>query len=404
MPSLPLRVAFYMALAAITVAGFVPVVAVFALFFPIGLIFLASAFLVVYLPLLDWPWLVWRRTGKLALVLLAVAAALIPAVVVPLGFNASQQRLAEQDKGASREKTLLPAAPIPAREILISKNDYFFKRAQACGDHCRALLESGAVDHVLVTGRMDGDHLGHALLFTLEKMPVCSDSEFGRENSQRGWCFVWREVSDPHFDAIIQEWGPYEDRELTLFAGQGGPKAERGDVWVFDCRTLCKKILLVHPAEAQRLAFPVYPVFAFGLDSGGPFGLRYSTRPLVTHPAAEVIQAAFGMDVTGFHPRPSFAAGDIAHGGPLLPTAKYFRDLEQQKREQEIAADQEKLRALERPLEIYREKLRALRAQHADCASPIISPGPEPQYQGCSNQPPSTVPTFSQLQQRLNRH
>jgi hypothetical protein len=256
---------------------------------------------------------------------------------------------------------------------------------------------------VLVTRDMQGDRLERALLFTLQRMSVCPGPEFGREKPLNGLCIARREVSNPRFDALIEVWGPYDDRDLTLFSGQGGPKARRGDVVIYDCRVLCQIILLVHPAQAKRLAFPVYPVFAFGLDSGGPFGLRYSERPLIVRPPQEVLRAAFGFDVTAGDPRPGFDK-DVPHGSPLLPWAKYFRDLEDKRREEADAAYREKLRAMDRPLEIYREKLRTLREQHADCSSPIISNGPEPKYLGCSKQPASNLPTFSQLQQRLGGH
>jgi len=400
-PSITQRIALYVALAALTLSGcFVPFIYVFGLFPPVLLVFLAAAFLIVYLPLLDWPWLAWRLTGRWGVVVLAFCAALIPSALIPLSINAGQEELAAQDKG---EKTLLPAAPFPAREILIYADDGF-SNAQGCGAYCRALLWSGVKDHVLVTLSFGGDHVDHALLFSLQKMDVCPGAELGREKPKDGLCLAWRDVADPWFDAVLEEWGSYDDIDLTLFAGQGGPKARRGEVRIYDCRKLCERVLLMHPAQATRLAFPAYPVFAFGIDSGGPFGLRYSERPLTVHPPQEVLQIAFGFDTSVGSPRPGFS-GDVAQGGPLLPTAKYFRDLETRKMEQADIDEREKLQQLERPLEIYREKLKALRAQHADCASPIISPGHEPQYLGCSNQPSSgSVPAFSMVQSKAAGH
>ena len=395
----------YLAILAVTASGmFVAYVSAFVLVLaPLLLVFLACAFLALYLPLLDWPWLAWRHSRNAWVTAGAFALALVPALAPLLVNDELADRAGRDWFGRLFADETIPVVPFAARDILVVTN-----MTQTCNDYCRLLLWSGATDHVLVTPRIDGDLLPSAMVYTLQPARECEPNVDQRE-PREGRCLTMRDVSDPHFDAIIQMSG-HEDSKLTLFALQGGAKAQRHDITGYDCRSgTCRKVLMVHAASYKRLAFPAYPSFAFGIDNGGPFGLRYAMRPTERYAPQEVLRAAFGLDVTGDHPGTPFA-GTIATGSPLLPTARYFRDLRERETQARVRAEEtrtqaalDKVAAGEARRKAYAQELADIRAAHPDCPSAIISVGPEPRFTGCDRSGnPATVPgNFADLQAKL---
>ena len=98
-PTIKSRVCFYVVLAWLGALTFIKIFDVLSLLFLMLPLFLglAALYLLIYLPLIDWPWLAWRRTGNLVWVGVAFAAALImplgapflvtPRLAIPLWVN-----------------------------------------------------------------------------------------------------------------------------------------------------------------------------------------------------------------------------------------------------------------------------------------------------------------------------
>jgi hypothetical protein len=116
------------------------------------------------------------------------------------------------------------------------------------------------------------------------------------------------------------------------------------------------------------LAVPLTLHFEGHLDSGGPFGIFLARRPIAINSPEKILRAAFNMNVTGFAPRPGFS-GDVSHGAPPTP------DPRTKYRPPGPNAGVE--------LQPLLEKLNAIKAQHPECASFVVSKGPSPHFVRC---------------------
>lgn len=340
-PSILIRVGLYLALVILTLLALNPVVLLLSMFMLIvpALILMAAPWVLIYLPLVDWPLTAWRLTRNPAVSLAWLSAALVLPLGVPLVANA----FLDTEAAGLAQVDNRPAAPLRAGDTL-----FIHGEPGECGRLCQALLWSGATDHVLVAfgGMMGLEDVDRATLYTVSQGAACQDPHIARVRN--GYCLVPRPVTHPTFNRAIGvsttyfSRGPdrpglgfrrpvriyangYVEREpfwrslAVALAPRPGPQ----DGWTmgvtyaaYACGETCELGTHWSGMQGQHMVIPFhFDLTGHGIDS--TFGLHPAQSEFYgpgSDPNA-FLRAAFGADVSGFHPRPGFA-GDVEQGNP----------------------------------------------------------------------------------------
>jgi hypothetical protein len=324
------RLVFYGILTALAACGLIPglITLGFLAFFLPGLILLIAPYVWLYLPLIDWPIMAWRATGKPAMALLGLGLAMVIPVGAPLLADAAAERAVREDIAKAPESAVsqalaqtMPvgepsARPGPVTNIMVVDDP------GGCGQVCQSLLWSGAVDHVIGD---DEKVFGatNAILYTVGEGEACKPPTSPMPPSpvverRNNYCILYRDIENPTYDAVV-------DRVET---SPGLPwDKDRSEAWVVSarrCDAICHTILSrrggrVHPLKAPLgLHLESRSAWAVGLY------LDRNSVEIGDADAGAVLKAAFGLDTSGFHPRPGFA-GDVEHGNPGRLTQKQFQ-------------------------------------------------------------------------------
>jgi hypothetical protein len=244
---LPLRrIAAYLVLAvldAIAMDGDSFTLAIWLFVLP-SFFLVAVQWLFLYLPLIDWPLVAWRRTHKAHWVLIWLGLAMVVPVGAPLAFNLVQGAAIGIDRWGD---SLPQAATKPAAPLLI---------AGRCGSECSRLLESGAVSQVYQTlptfsGKPDRGWIDGSIPYaTLKFASTYCDRDRPRHvtalNDRPGWCLVSSTVGRPVFHTVIYFEG---------FDRPGDKGRRRIEVWT--CPSQCTLIARQTEYRERRFHVPL---------------------------------------------------------------------------------------------------------------------------------------------------
>jgi hypothetical protein len=360
------RVAFYAAVTVLAALGSIPVALIYGLMFFIApaFLFMGAAYVLLYLPVVDWPLAAWRATRRPGVALAWLALALTLPCWTPLIAN----RLYDAEAEALLRHEMRPPAPVAVRHILIVESE-------RCGEACRALLWSGAADHVLGVDRWRmNDPLDRAELYTTARGAACGAEPVA---SREGFCIVGRTISNPTFDAVITTpYVPRLGRERNRWAHLPVAPAPDSRLTLFRCDSECRPVASLSEVEGEKFAWPLGVHFVMqGLDSS--FGMHVNKRPARWGDGdpASALKVAYGLDAAGFDPRPGFS-GDVGRGNPGRLTPADLKRREQRRWDAARAAD--RARCEERRQEVLAgiAKWQAYREAHK-----LDQPDLQPSYQ-----------------------
>jgi hypothetical protein len=250
----------------------------------------------IYLPLVDWPSLAWRRTHKRSAFVFWLFLALIVPVGVPLSvgiWKAAIATSAFQEMGLEREDVSVPPF-VPRDLLIIGDNDN--RKVSLCEDVCQSLLWSGAVRRVFVGLEFpEGRQAKKATLFTVLHQKSCGHlKSYDGGLTRNGFCISGREMENPPFDAIVRLSRRYYDPNLLVFDRSVSTFEQQ--VRIYDCREACKLLRAQPTATGERLVFPLMVALETNIDSGHrPIGPYLLTREFVLYSPLDTIRTTLSL-------------------------------------------------------------------------------------------------------------
>lgn len=253
-PVLRRRVVFYAILLALNVLAMSEglfTIALWMMVLPI-IPLLIIQWATLYLPLIDWPLTAWKHTRNLGLTAAWLGAALVLPLGVPVAFNLWQLSLSALALSGDRTPEL---KPVP-QSILITGE---------CGQHCLALIKTGAVATQYRDETDTGDWKTGSLPRTRQVFAstYCDKGRSDRVDplrDQPGWCIVNKSVEQASFDTVVR------------FAGFGNlaKPSEPRRIEVWRCENGCRLVARRTERQILRMAAPLtvaYPnAHEFSLD------------------------------------------------------------------------------------------------------------------------------------------
>ncbi len=288
-----------------------------------GLLFMAAPLIWLYLPVFGLPYVAWRKTGRVVPALIALAVSLI----IPIGFPLTENAGVDAYARAQLTGDFVPADPAPApTTIAIS--------GEGSDVVSRAILDSGAADHVLV-----GQVSWPAEVFTPSPGPIRTASLVTAIQAQNcrafmttdnrceplrpGWVMISQKVDNPRYDVLIAtETQHFQDKGFTAFgpldSGQGF-RAGMLRLTIWQCRDACRQLARQTHVAAVKVALPLHLTY----HSDEPDEIRPA---VATWPSdlglsvPQILTRVLRMDFSRAAPRDGFV-GDVSGGMPALEAA-----------------------------------------------------------------------------------
>lgn len=368
-PGLKRRFAFYLVVAVLAVLSLSPTVLFLALlaFVAPAYILMAAPAVLLYLPILDWPYVAWRRTRRLAPTLGVLALTLILPVGAPLIENG---RVEQRIRAEMSEDVTPPAPPAtPPRTVAVA--DYTL----GCDELCLTLLRHGAVDHVLVI-QYGPDRRGkkdRSRVHTAVQAATCTSPE--RHPLAAGWCVESREVSDPRYDAVVKVTkASSSDGRLTPFSRKSRYGFGARQISVWSCPSACAVVSRQTQVKAAKVRWPLH--LAYEPAGGISFEPELSTVAVTRGDAdpERAMTAALGLDFSG-SPRAGGVV-DVSGGMPGLEALDAARAAARHARAMEGVARREAMIAESKALQDRRAAgIRQKRAAEAAAGEPSPTVG-----------------------------